>query len=424
MVNFSKYLGKEERVLNFIDMKDETVWSENNMAAAEFKSWTTLVITNKRLFSVSTRSLYMKEFRLEDIVSTGWIYRPMWGKIMWAVFFMVLAALTAISTGTIVQFLVSVFEYLDVPADPATASFLTYGVICLAALFGLLAILTFISYFHLKRTTMSVSTKDGKEYMFLLRGRRRNIDEFRMAIQDAKDLYLEETENRYFDKMRTVLFDQSNYEYALNNARPNATPVGEPAAPKLDGGNYMLFERKNAQINGGGNAGLLPETTMRLNPDGTLMMGAGSAYQLTADDKYLLNDGQGGGQNGGQTGGQTGGGRTFGATEQLTSSEHLVEAPLFEKAADLFKQMGFDVSKLNEGDADLLLYKDNLRYIVVVDGNQNSAVTPSKIDSVVQAKNLYKTDFGLFISSGDLTPEVQDYANKNDVKVIYIQKAE
>ena len=266
---------------------------------------------------------------------------------------------------------------------------------------------------------MTVSTKDGKEYKFLLRGRRQHIDEFRMALQDAKDLYLEETENRYFDKMRTVLFDQSNYEYALNSARLAGTPIAEPQAPKLDdGGKYMLYERKNAYIGGSGNmqigaddAKMLPEATMRLHADGTLQLGAGGAYQLTADDKYLLK----------------------GADDwtipkdiemPLTSSSYLAEAPLSEKAADLFEQMGFEVSLLHMGDADMLLYKDNLRYIVVVDGDQNGAITTSKIERVVQAKNRYKTDFGLFISGGDLTPEIQADANKNNVKIISIQIAE
>ncbi|MCL2549948.1 MAG: restriction endonuclease [Methanimicrococcus sp.] len=417
MANFSKYLGKEERVLNFIDMKDETVWSQNNIAAAEFKSWTSLVITNKRLFSLNKRKLYMKEFRLEDIVSTGWIYRPQWGKIIWGAIFLILAALACVSAVTLVSYLADLAYGMGADAALDLSSWLTWGFLGLAVVFALAAVVNLISYFLLKRTTMTISTKDGKEYKFLLRGRRHDIDEFRLALQEAKDLYLEETENRYFDKMRTVLFDQSNYEYALNSVRPAGTPIGDAQAPKLDGGGYMFIERKNAYIGGSNNnqigeggAELLPEATMRLNSDGTLQLEAGGAYQLTADDKYLLKEG-------GSPSPEDG-------DKPLTSSDHLSQAPLFLKAADLFKQMGFDVSALNAGDADLLLYKDNLRYIVVVDEDQNGAVTQSKIEKAVQVKNQYKTDFGLFISGGDMAPEVQDYANKNNVKVIYIQRTE
>lgn len=419
MANFSKYLGKEERILNSIDMKDETVWSHNNAAAAEYKSWTTLVITNKRLFSVNKRKLYMKEFRLEDIVSTGWIYRPQWGKIIWGVIFLILAALTFINAETMADSLAYYASvYLGTNADEAVVSQLTQWVIYLALLFGLLAVISIFSYFLLKRTTMSVTTKDGKEYKFLLRGRRQHIDDFRMALQDAKDLYLEETENRYFDKMRTVLFDQSNYEYALNNSRPAGMPIEEHQAPRLENDEYMLFERRNAQISGNGNTQigqggtkLLTEMTMQLNSDGTLQLGAGGAYQLTADDKYL--------SDGGSEYLLKGDG-----TNQLKSSGNLVEAPMADKAADLFKQMGFDVSVLSTGDADLLLYKDNLRYIVIVDNDDAVPVTTRKIERVIQSKNRYKTDFGLFISGGDLSPEVQDYANKNNIKIIYIKKAE
>lgn len=419
MANFSKYLGKEERVLNFIDMKDETVWTQNNMAAAEFKSWTSLVVTNKRLFSINKRKLYMKEFRLEDIVSTGWIYRPQWGNIIWAAIFLVLAVLTCLIARPTARYLANfASDLFGASADVATVSQLTWGIVGLAFLFGLAAIINIGSYYLLKRTTMTISTKDGKEYKFLLRGRRRQIDDFRMALQDAKDLYIEENENRYFDKMRTVLFDQSNYEHALNNARPAGVPIEEQRAPKLDGGGYMLYERKSAQISGNSNTQIgqdgtkmLSGATMQLNSDGTLQLGAGSAYQLTADDKYMLKDG-----------GSQPNQEDF--AEQLKSSDNLKEAPLLEKVADLFNRMDFDVSLLNAQDADLLLYKDNLRYIVVVDENQNSAVTPEKIERIAQAKNKYKTDFGLLISGGDLTHEIQDYANKNNIKIIYVQKAE
>ncbi|MDL2261315.1 restriction endonuclease [Methanimicrococcus sp. OttesenSCG-928-J09] len=409
MANFSKYLGKEERVLNSIDMRDETIWSNNNVAAAEYKSWTTLVITNKRLFSLNKRRLNMREFRLEDIVSTGWTYRPQWGKILWGFIFMIAAAVVYINSSTIGTSLAQFgATYLGTDAD--AASMLTIWTVYAALLLGILAFISLFSYFLLKRTTLRMTTKDGREYQFLLRGRRNQIDEFRMAVQDAKDLYIEETENRYFDKMRTVLFDQSNYEYALNNARPAGEPVAEPQTEKLKKEEYLLWERKNAKLGGASereqisSAGqnLLPETTMQLNSDGTLQLETGGAYQLTADDTYLLN----------------------GESANLLSSENLIESPLSVKAADLFEQMGFEVSKLSSDDADLLLYKDNLRYIVVVDDDEFGVITNRKIEKTIEAKNHYKTDFGLFISAGDLSDEIQEYANRNNVKIVYIKKAE
>lgn len=421
MANFSKYLGKEERVLNSIDMRDETVWSHNNMAAAEYKSWTTLVITNKRLFSLNKRKLNMREFRLEDIVSTGWTYRPQWGKILWGFVFLIAAALVYINASTIGYYLAQYSAiYFGTHTDAEVVSMLTQWTVYAALILGILAIISLFSYFLLKRTTLRMTTKDGREYQFLLRGRRGQIDEFRMAVQDAKDLYFEETENRYFDKMRTVLFDQTNYEYALNNARPAGEPVAEPQAEKLKKEEYLLWERKNAKLGGaperdqlgngqnrttigGANQHLLPETTMQLNSDGTLQLETGGAYQLTADDTYLLNGD---------------------SAHLLKSSQNLIESPLAVKAADLFEQMGFEVSKLSAEDADLLLYKDNLRYIVVVDDDEFGVITNRKIEKAIEAKNHYKTDFGLFISAGDLSDEIQEYANRNNVKIVYIKKAE
>ncbi len=453
MANFSKYLGKEERVLNSIDMKDETVWSHNNVAASEYKSWTTLVLTNKRLFSLNKRKLHMREFRLEDIVSTGWTYRPQWGKILWGFIFLIAAALLYINADTIGYYLAQYSAvYFGTHTDAEIVSMLSQWMVYLAAIIGLLAIISLFSYFLLKRTTLTMTTKDGREYKFLLRGRRGQIDEFRMAVQDAKDLYLEETENRYFDKMRTVLFDQSNYEYALNNANAQGgIPVGESDQEKLKREEYLLWERKNARLGGaperdrlgGGGHNMLPETTMQLNTDGTLQLEAGGAYQLTADGHYLLDDNgnylldskenyllnpDGSYQlnpdgtrrlNPGSVKALSNGGG-----HRLKSSSNLVEAPLAVKAADLFEQMGFEVSKLTGGDADMLLYKDNLRYIVVVDKDEFGTITTGKIEKAIDAKNYYKTDFGLFISAGDMTDEIQNYANRNNVKIVYIKKAE
>lgn len=452
MANFSKYLGKEERVLNSIDMKDETVWSQNNAAASEYKSWTTLVLTNKRLFSLNKRKLHMREFRLEDVVSTGWTYRPQWGKILWGFIFLIAAALIYINADTIGYYLAQYSAvYFGTHTDAEIVSMLSQWMVYLAAIIGVLAIISLFSYFLLKRTTFMMTTKDGREYKFLLRGRRGQIDEFRMAVQDAKDLYLEETENRYFDKMRTVLFDQSNYEYALNNANAQGgIPVGEPDQEKLKREEYLLWERKNARLGGapereqlgGGGQNMLPGTTMQLNTDGTLQLEAGGAYQLTADGHYLLDD------NGnylldskenyllnpdGSYQLNPDGTRRLnpnsvkalnGGGHQLKSSSNLVEAPLAVKAADLFEQMGFEVSKLTSGDADMLLYKDNLRYIVVVDNDEFGTITNRKIEKAIDAKNHYKTDFGLFISAGDMTDEIQNYANRNNVKIVYIRKAE
>ncbi|MBZ3935579.1 restriction endonuclease [Methanimicrococcus blatticola] len=451
MANFSKYLGKEERVLNSIDMKDETVWSNNNVAASEYKSWTTLVLTNKRLFSLNRRKLHMREFRLEDVVSTGWTYRPQWGKIIWGFIFLIMAALLYINSAAIGYYLAQYSAvYFGTHTDAEVVSMLSQWVVYFAAIVGILAIISLFSYFLLKRTTFMMTTKDGREYKFLLRGRRSQIDDFRMAVQDAKDLYYEETENRYFDKMRTVLFDQSNYEYALNNANANSVPVSEPDQEKLKKEEYLLWERKNAKLGGapdreqigGGGHNLLSDTTMQLNTDGTLQIEAGGAYQLTADGQYLLDD------NGnylldskenyllnadGSYQLNPDGTRRLNPSSvkalsngghQLKSSSIPSEAPLAMKAADIFEQMGFDVSKLTAGDADMLLYKDNLRYIVMIDNDEFGTITNRKIEKAIDAKNHYKTDFGLFISAGDMTDEIQEYANSNNVKIIYIRKAE
>ncbi|MDV0444659.1 hypothetical protein MmiAt1_01910 [Methanimicrococcus sp. At1] len=418
MANFSKYLGKDERVLNSIDMKDETVWSQNNVAASEYKSWTTLVLTNKRLFSLNKRKLSMREFRLEDVVSTGWTYRPQWGKILWGAVYLIAAVLVYLNAGAIGTFLANfASEYFGVDGGSDVAVMLSQWAVYGAVLLGVLAIISLFSYFLLKRTTFSMTTKDGREYSFLLRGRRNHIDEFRMAVQDARDLYIEETENRYFDKMRTVLFDQSNYEYALNNVQPAGTPVEEPQTEKLKKEEYLLWERKNAkldsgpereQIGNGTGQTLLPETTMRLASDGTLLLDTGGAHQLTADGTPLLDGGQDNLENSGT----------------VKSAANLAEASLAVKAADLFEQTGFEVSRLNADDADLLLYKDNFRYIVVVDEDEFGTITPEKIDRVISAKSHYKTDFGLFISAGDMPDNVQEYANRNNVKIVYIKKAE
>lgn len=451
MASFSKYLGKDERVLNAIDMKDETMWASNNIAAAEYKSWTTLVITNKRLFSLNKRKLNMREFRLEDIVSTGWTYHPQWGKLIWGFLYLIAAVLIYIKAEAIGYNVVYyVTRFLTIEYSPEAASFLTQGATYAAVLLVLMAAISFFSYYLLKRTTLRMSTRDGKEYTFLLRGRRVQIDDFRMAVQDARDLYIEETENRYFDKMRTVLFDQSRYEYALNNARVSGTPIEEPKTEKLEREEYLLWERKNAKLNnaperkqiGGMPDNLLPETSMRLNPDGTLQLEAGGAYQLTDDghflldesgnyllnskEKYLLNPD-------GTYQLNPDGTRRLNpdvlnelsaeSVQTLKSSAELNNDSLFVKAADLFEQMGFETSKLNDGIADLLLYKDNIRYVVVID-EEGYAITNDQIQKAIRAKNHYKTDLGLFISAGDLTDEIQEYANKNGVKIVYIKKAE
>jgi len=401
MTNFSKYLGKDERVLNSIDMKDETVWAQNNVAAAEYKSWTTLVVTNKRFFSVSKRKLSMREFRLEDVVSTGWVYLPQWGKIIWGIIYLILSALIYLSAGTITGMIpVSSIDAID-------AATIKFGLEIIAICFGLISILVFATYFLLKRTTFTVTTKDGREYRFLLRGRRRHIDEFRMIVQDAKDLYIEETENRYFDKMRTVLFDQSNYEHALNN--PKADGIEANEQPKLQKEeDLMLWERKNAQLSGN-DAKMISETTMSLTSDGTLQLNTVGAYQLTADKTYLV-----GSENGSES--RKG--------DPLKSSEISAGGSLTEKASDLFEQIGFEVSVLNAEDADLLLFKDNLRYIVLVDKKEEPEITVPHIDKAIQSKNRYKTDFGIYISGGDLPGNVQEHAGKNNIKIIYIKKAE
>ena len=421
MANFSKYLGKEERVLNSIDMKDESVWAGNNMVASEYKSWTTLVVTNKRLFSLSRRKLNMKEFRLEDIVSTGWTYRPQWGKVLWGFAFLIAALLIYINIDAIGYYAAQIGAiYFGTHTDAEVVAMLTLWALFSSLIFGMLAIICFFSYFLLKRTTLRMTTKDGREYMFLIRGRRGQIDEFRMAVQDAKDLYFEETENRYFDKMRTVLFDQSNYEYALNNAKA-AEAVETSESEKLsreDREAYVLWERQNAKLSGanakaelggsnskgigGNNQFLLPEIVMQLNSDGTLQLEDGNGNLLTSGDGHLLTSG---GNN-------------------LLDSGAAAEIALSSKAADLLSQMGFEVSELTGTDADFLLFRDNVRYVAVVDETEFDPITIDKISKVIEAKNRYKTDIGLFISAGDLTEEVQGHANQNGIKIVYIKKVE
>jgi hypothetical protein len=432
MANFSKYLGKDERVLNSIDMKDETIWTQNNVVAAEFKSWTTLVITNKRFFSLNNRRLSMREFRLEDVVSTGWVYRPQWGRLLWAAFYCLIGVSVLILSSRIGNIIVDNLLSLVGAASTITLSQVTLFVIAIGILCLLFGILHLFAYFYSKRTTFMMTTKDGREHVFLLRGRSRQIDEFRMAVQDAKDLYIEENENRYFDKMRTALFDQSNYEYALNNARPkeNALPKSKTAELDAQKEEYLIREQKASALNASKNKNkeLPDETTkklgsgasMFLDSDGTLLLETGGAHQLGEGGVLQLEEG-GAHQLG------AGGAHQLGEGEpqplQLKSSASLAESTLRLKAMDLFEKMGFEATLIEEDDADLLLLKDDLRYAVVMDANDDD-ITKEEIEKAAHAKTHYKTDLGVLISMGGFTDEIKEYADKCHVKIIRIQRKE
>ena len=413
MANFSKYLGKDERVLNSIDMKDETIWSQNNAIAAEFKSWTTLVLTNKRFFSLNKRRLSMREFRLEDVVSTGWIHRPQWGRILWAILYFIIAAFIFIFSRRAGNFISETADSLTSFAGAGdgiiTAGQAALYVVLIGCIFLFFGLLNLASYFYAKRTTFLMTTKDGHEYTFLLRGRSNRIDEFRMAVQDAKDLYIEENENRYFDKMRSVLFDQSNYEYALNNARPKHERLSEAEALKLESEkNILLNGSKNKQLPTA-DAPMLAESDKKMlaEVDDVLLLDSDGTLLLDVVKPYQLGDGK----------------SDQSQTLQLKSSSSLADSTLKLKATDVLEKIGFEVSVIEEGDADLLLCRNNLRYIAIVD-ESSSNITQQQIDKVVYVKNHYKTDFGLLVSLGDLTHEVKEYAESCHVKIIPIIKTE
>ncbi|MDV0447187.1 hypothetical protein MsAg5_10660 [Methanosarcinaceae archaeon Ag5] len=355
MADFSKYLGKEERVLNSIDMKDETIFATNNPAAAEWKSWTTLVLTNKRFFSLNKKRLSMREFRLEDVVSTGWVYHPQWGRIIGAVINVVLAAIILYfaqgAVDSLVNYLVGVYAYYDISSY---SQYIVYFLYFIAALLLIGALIDVIAYFLYKRTTFLMTTKDGKEYKFLLRGRGSQIDDFRMAVQDAKDLYLEETENRYFDKMRSVLFNQSNYEYALNNQSPEQKT-------QLPGDKTQRIENKTKTIDGS------------------------KTGQIEAAEIKQL-------------GGQA---------DDFMSQVKVV-----------FAELGFDITTLQNGKgADLILTGEGLRYAVSVE-SRDRIVTADDVTEIVQARDFNRCDFGIIVAEGDVSTDVRNFAQQNGIKII------
>ncbi|WNY24756.1 restriction endonuclease [Methanolapillus millepedarum] len=355
MADFSKYLGKEERVLNSIDMKDETIFATNNPAAAEWKSWTTLVLTNKRFFSLNKKKLSMREFRLEDVVSTGWVYHPQWGRIIGAVINIILAAVILYfaqsSVDSLVNYLTGVYAYDDISSY---SQYIVYFFYFIAALLLIGAVLDIIAYFLYKRTTFLMTTKDGKEYRFLLRGRGSQIDDFRMAVQDAKDLYLEETENRYFDKMRSVLFNQSNYEYALNNQAPEyKTQLSGDKTQKIDNKTKSVEGSKNGQIE-------------------------------AAEIKQL-----------------------GGKADDFMSQVKVV-----------FTELGFDITTLQNGKgADLILTGEGLKYAVAVE-SRDRVVTTDDVTEIIQARDFNRCDFGMLVVEGDVSADVRNFAQLNNIKII------
>ncbi|MCL2141510.1 MAG: restriction endonuclease, partial [Methanimicrococcus sp.] len=304
--------------------------------------------------------------------------------------------------------------------DIVTASQASFCFIVIGCLFLLVGFLNIASYFYAKRTTFLMTTKDGREYNFLLRGRSSQIDDFRLAVQDAKDLYIEENENRYFDKMRSVLFDQSNYEYALNNARPKQENLSgsKPLNLKSDE-KTLLGDSKNKQLPDQKNRLSGTEATMLSDSDTKLLSEADDVLLLDSDGTLLLdivNPYQLGDGKGDQTQDQS-------QNLQLKSSPSLADSTLRLKATDLFEKIGFEVSLIEEDEADLLLYRNNFRYIAIVD-ESGSSITQQHIDKVVYAKDHYKTDFGLLISLGELTNEIKEYADSRHVKIIHIIKTE
>lgn len=241
--DFSEYLGKDERVLNAIDMQDETVWKKGDRVSAEYKSRMTMVVTNKRLFSLNKKKLSMLEIRHEDIVTTGWEYHPVWGELVKAGISLVIAGVVFASTGIVSSYIYNTF------ADFQAVGFFTERNIMifigLIGLFFLLMTAIYVfNYFYRKRSTLLLSARDGKEYRFLLRGTSSEIDAFRLSVQKAKDLFLEEKEMRYFNNMNKVMINQVNYRKALEQQEREKPARGERVNympdsndPALGGGN-------------------------------------------------------------------------------------------------------------------------------------------------------------------------------------------
>ncbi|WNY27147.1 restriction endonuclease [Methanolapillus ohkumae] len=371
MADFSKYLGKEERVLNSVDMKDESLYTSNNPAAAEWKSWTTLVLTNKRFFSLSKRGLSMREFRLEDVVSTGWVYHPQWGRLVGMFLNLIIAAVLLYFTPALVDslssFLVGNYS-IDASEIVFYVDIVRYFIYIIAALLILGALYDIFAYFFYKRTTFMMSTKDGKEYRFLLRGRRSQMDEFRMSVQDAKDLYLEETENRYFDKMRSVLFNQSNYEFALNNAASQQkSQLSGDSTQRIGGNNAKTISGSSAKSIDGGKTG-----------------------QISASEVKQL-------------GGEAG--------------------DFMSQVKVVFTELGFDITTLQNGKgADMILSGDGQRYAASVIGKER-VVTTTDVLEIAEARDFNRCDFGVLVSEGDVSADVRHFAEQKGIKIIDLNEA-
>lgn len=212
MPDFSKYLGNDEKVLNAINMKDVTLWKDKADKTARKKSWMTLVVTNKRLFMISKKKIKFTEIRHEEIVATGWEYKSNTSEIIRSALSFILGIII-IALGLFKR--VEIFEALSPHISELTQNHVIFAVLGVGTLFFLLGIFHILMYFSLRRTTLTISAKNGRDYKFLLRGKRNKIDEFRLSLQNAKDLSIEESENKYFTKMNTVLMNQMNYQKAL-----------------------------------------------------------------------------------------------------------------------------------------------------------------------------------------------------------------
>lgn len=212
MADFSKYLGNNENVLNAIDMKDESLWQEKNDGTSGWKSWMTLVVTNKRLFMINKRKYKFMELRHDDIVATGWEFKPNHGELVRCLFALALSVVAFVSIPWTYPFAVKTLKSLSIAFE---AYHVFIGLAGIGFFFLLMALFHLFMYYMFRRTILTVSARDGKDYRFLLRGRRQRIDDFRLSLQNAKDLSIEEKENLYFTKMNTVLINQANYQKSL-----------------------------------------------------------------------------------------------------------------------------------------------------------------------------------------------------------------
>lgn len=95
----------------------------------------------------------------------------------------------------------------------------------------------------------------------------------------------------------------------------------------------------------------------------------------------------------------------------------------FEKyIAELFEHMGYETnvtSKSNDGGKDIIMIKDNNKYVVEVKlYNINNKIGRDKIQKLHSAMIDSNANSAFFVTTSDFTKNAREYANKFDIKLI------